>query len=432
MMVIECAGTSCGGTGGSLSSTPVRYYADLSPTPDGGVIADTAIAGGGVPTGGDALLGIDATGAATWRVPYQDQDLIFPRPVVDAAGSSYYVKYPGGHTTLQLIAGDGATVRWSKPVDPTLDHRLAIGANGQLYDFAGNALHGYARNDGRELFTPVALTEFASGSYDRLFAYDNGLILYSGFGKILYVDYAGNVVGGPYTYAVDPASVFERDSAASATGDLFLTWYDQALTPDACLDGSGHTMVAKYTPAGNAWTKPLTYVSRCNRGGPYVAASPNGGAIVSGSSDADATVQSVNASGETTWRQDIAGPSGGVRTVQRAHVDETGQVMLATNFLFLCNYPDRCAGIQISHFSADGTPFTPILRQGSTVANQESWITWSRDNLALTPGLAFVSLSRNDGGFMYYQSNLTYKVDSFPIPGLASEYPQSGLWKLMP
>jgi hypothetical protein len=124
------------------------------------------------------------------------------------------VRHPGDRSPDQLVASHGTTVRWSKQLDTGAGVRLAVGTNSQLYELDGNNLHGRDASDGRDLFPPLVLSEFASGSYDQLFAYDRGLVIYSGYGKILYVDYAGKVTGGPYTYSVDPASTFERDIAA--------------------------------------------------------------------------------------------------------------------------------------------------------------------------------------------------------------------------
>jgi hypothetical protein len=78
---------------GSASSTTVRYMADLSPLANGGVVANTAMSAGGVPTGGDELAGLDSNGGVDWSVPYQDQDTISPGPISDASGNVYYVRF---------------------------------------------------------------------------------------------------------------------------------------------------------------------------------------------------------------------------------------------------------------------------------------------------------------------------------------------------
>jgi hypothetical protein len=400
---------------------------------NGGVLVDTAIATGGVPTGGDELVGLGSSGTVDWSTSYQNQDTISPPPVSDAAGNHYYVKYPGDGSTAQLIASRGAVVRWSKPVGSGVTGRLAVGANGQVYELAGNSLLGFDANSGDPLFTPLPLNEFFSGSFDRLFAYDQGLVIYSGYGKVLYVNYSGHIIGGPYTHTLDEAGVFERDIAASATGDLFVVWYDQALYSDGCLDADGNTVMARFTPSGLSWTQNLAHVSRCNHGGPYVAATPNGGAVVSGSSDVGATVQAVDASGQVTWRRDITPPAdSGARGALPAHVDETGQVLLTTSFAFGCGLlSDICAGVQVSRFLPSGTPLDPILLKGNSLANQESWVTGSSGNLALTPGHAVLSLRHNDGGATF-GTNYAYSVDGFPVEGVGVEYPQSALWRGMP
>jgi outer membrane protein assembly factor BamB len=178
--------TAVAETATGSSSASVRYVADLSPLANGGVLANTAIGGGGVPTGGgDALVALNNGGDVDWNVPYEDQDQIWQAPVSDAAGNVYYVSYPGDGSTPQLVATRGGTVQWSKPVDAGNSPRPAVGANGQLYVLDGNSLRGLDAGDGHDLFPAFALSEFQSGSYDRLFAYDRGLVIYSGFGKIL-------------------------------------------------------------------------------------------------------------------------------------------------------------------------------------------------------------------------------------------------------
>jgi lysophospholipase L1-like esterase len=403
--------------------------ADLSPLAAGGVVANTAIATGGVPTGGDELVGLDSSGGVDWTVPYQDQDYITPQPISDASGNVYYVRYPGDRSPAQLVATRGTTVRWSKPLDSSADQGLAVGTNGQLYELDGNTLHGRDASDGHDLFSPLALNEFASGSYDRLFAYDQGLVIHSGYGKILYVDYAGKVTGGPYTYSIDPASAFERDIAASATGDLFIAWYDQALTSEGCLDANGDTHLAKYSPAGLAWTETLPHASRCNTSGPHVAATPNGGAVVSGSSDVNgATVQYADASGGGTWRRDITD----VRGVLRPHVDENGEIFITTGFAFDCHlWSDVCTGVQVSRFGPDGAESNPIFLKGDPQVNQESWTSWSGGNLTLTPGNVVLALRHNAGGASFPTDTPRYSVDSFSVSGVGFEYPQSALWEIM-
>jgi hypothetical protein len=403
--------------------------ADLSPLANGGVIANTAVATGGVPSGGDELVGLNADGSVDWNVPYQDQDVISPGPISDASGNVYYVRYPGDRSPAQLVAARGTTVRWSKPLDSGADQRLAVGTNGQVYELDGNNLHGRDASDGHDLFPPLALSEFASGSYDRLFAYDQGLVIYSGYGKILYVDYAGKVTGGPYTYSVDPASTFERDIAASATGDLFIAWYDQALTSEGCLDTDHDTHLAKYSPAGLAWSETLPHVSRCNTSGPHVAATPNGGAVVSGSSDVNgATVQYADASGVAIWRRDITT----VRGVLRPHVDQNGEIFITTGFAFDCHlWSDICTGVQVSRFGSDGAESKPIFLKGDPEVNQESWASWSGGNLTLTPGNVVLALRHNAGGASFPTDTPRYSVDSFSVSGVGAEYPQSALWEMM-
>ena len=74
-------------TSGAAYSSSVRYWADLSPLANGGVLVDTAIATGGVPTEGEELVGLGSSGAVDWSTPYQNQDTIAPPPVSDAAGN---------------------------------------------------------------------------------------------------------------------------------------------------------------------------------------------------------------------------------------------------------------------------------------------------------------------------------------------------------
>jgi hypothetical protein len=97
------------------SSVGLRADGLLTPLPDGSVIADTAVAGGGVPTGGSALQGIAPDGTASWNVPYQDQEIILPRPVADSAGNHYWVDYLPA-SGYRLVASHGATEIWSIPL----------------------------------------------------------------------------------------------------------------------------------------------------------------------------------------------------------------------------------------------------------------------------------------------------------------------------
>ena len=100
-----------------------------------------------------------------------------------------------------------------------------------------------------------------SGGFDRLYAYDQGLIAYSGAGKVAYLNHAGHMVRGPYQYTVDPNGIFARASAASATGSLFAVWYTENLPPDGCLSDSGEAVVAKFTPSGLAWQETLPHAA---------------------------------------------------------------------------------------------------------------------------------------------------------------------------
>ncbi len=412
---------------GAAWSVPVRHFAALSPQPNGGVIANTAISNGGVPSGGDALVGINATGTASWNVGYQDQDYIGPGPVVDASGNTYRVQNPGSGQA-RLIAASGSTEKWSKSVTG-LD-LLAVGANGQVYGMTGSTLHGYDASDGHELFAGVALSGFAYGSSDKLLAYDRGLVAYSGSGRVWYLGYDGRTAGGPFTASPAPADAVGRDVSASATGELFVVWYTQTLTPEGCLDANGDAKLTKFGPAGVAWTKTLPHITRCNHGGPYVAATPNGGAVVVSHVSSGADVQYVDGSGQAGWHQTITSPAGTyLRGVQAPHVDGTGQVLLAINFSFDCNlWSDACAGVQVSHFSAGGAAQSPIILKGDSSANQQSWFNYGwKPSMALVPGKAVLSLLHKNGGTE--SSEASYSVDAFNVPGLTGAYPQTVLWK---
>lgn len=412
---------------GSAWSVPVRYMSMLAAQPNGGVIADTAIASGGVPSGGDALVGIDASGNTSWAVPYQDQSLI-DKMVVDGNGTSYTVRTDA--TSTRLVAASGSSERWSKDIGSGAEWRLAVGADGQLYVLGGNQIYGYASSDGHELFTPVALSNFSSGSNDRLFAYSGGLIAYSAFGKVLYLDYAGLVTGGPYAYTVTQPNVYEPMESASATGDLFVIWNTEGLTPDGCFDAAGETMMAKFTPSGAAWTTTLPHVTRCNHGGPYVGATPDGGAVVSSVADSGVDVQYVSGAGVAGWHQTFSAPSGsGITSLQSMKVDASGQVLAVATFNFGCNlWSDSCSGVEVTRFGADGAALSPLLLQGDPLVNQQSWSTWGANVLALTPGQAELALLHNQGGALY--GSPTYSVDGFQVAGLLGEYPGVAIWKL--
>jgi hypothetical protein len=153
-------------------SVPLRYYGIPTPRPDGGVIVNTATAVGGVPSGGDSLVGIDSTGEVGWRVPYIDQEVISDPVVVDNQGHHYWIRAYG--SVARLIASEGATERWHK--DITGSPRLVVGANGVLYayDPSDRLLHGYRATDGAELFPPVMVSVLPGYGYDTFVAYDKG------------------------------------------------------------------------------------------------------------------------------------------------------------------------------------------------------------------------------------------------------------------
>ncbi len=413
---------------GAAWSVPVRHWAALAPQPNGGVVVNTAISSGGVPSGGDAVVGINATGTASWNVGYQDQDYIGPGPVVDASGNTYRVQNPGTGQA-RLIAASGSGEKWSKPLPDGVDYQLAVGANGQVYSTVGSTLYGYDASDGHELFAGVLLNGFAYGSSDKLLAYDRGLVAYSGSGRVWYIGYDGRLAGGPFTASPAPVDSVGRDVAASATGELFVVWYTQTLTPEGCLDANGDTMLTKFGPAGVAWTKTLPHVTRCNYGGPYVAATPNGGAVVVSHVSSGADVQYVDGSGQPGWHKAIAAPPDTfVRTVESVHVDGTGHVIVPITFGFDCNlWSDSCLGVQVSHLAADGSLQSPIILKGDSSANQQSWSQSGLRGLTLVPGKAVLSLLHKDGGIA--TGSGSYSVDAFNVPGLTGEYPQTVLWK---
>jgi hypothetical protein len=149
------------------------------------------------------------------------------------------------HNVPDLLAGYGSRqevldekLAWVLEYPVPLVHAVAgpsqaypwlrswFAAGGSSYQRQPSASTTVCSQMPRARFPPLDVGEFASGSYHRLFAYDQGLVIHSGFGKVLYVNYAGQVIGGPYTYSASTVSVFDRDIAASATADLFITWYD--------------------------------------------------------------------------------------------------------------------------------------------------------------------------------------------------------------
>ena len=80
-----------------------------------------------------------------------------------------------------------------------------------------------------------------------------------------------------------------------------------------------------------------------------------------------------------TWRRDITPrANSSPRGALRAHVDETGKILVTTSFAFRCDvWSDVCSGVQVSHFGPDGAVSNPILLQGDPLVNQESWSTWT-------------------------------------------------------
>jgi hypothetical protein len=413
---------------GASWSAPMRYHALLAPMPDGGVLVNTAIAVGGVPTGGGAALtDLGPTGSVRDQVPYTDQEIIDDRPVVAPDGRHYYVEHIDGQATLH--ARGGSLRPWAKPLDGAAGHHLALGVNGQLYDLAGDNVLGYDAASGDQLFPPLRLEQFSSGTYDHLYPYADGLIAYSGNNKVAYVGLDGTLKRGPYELPFDQAGTFFRDSAADPDGSLYVVWYTQALTPNGCLDSNGQTALAKVTPDGLEWHKTLPHVTRCNNGGPYLRAMPSGGVLVSSNAEFGQAVMTVTATGSAGPNHHVATTAGVTTGAFPPHVDTHGNALVAMAFSFDCGlWSDSCAGVEVFRLDRLGESTSLALLKGSPLTDQQSW-TISYDPLAITPGRALMSLRHNDGGAIF-GTNRTYSLDAFTDPGLSAEYPQSKLWEL--
>jgi lysophospholipase L1-like esterase len=407
-------------------SVPVRYYADLSPMPDSSVIADTAIASGGVPSGGAALQGIAADGTASWSVPYQNQEVIYPAPVADRLGNYYWTKLlpAGGY---RLVASRGASELWSVPLPASGVQSLVVGADGNVYTWQGDHLYGYSATDHHLRFPPVSLAGLGGGSSDALFAYDNGIIAVSpSWAK--YISYSGSSVHSPYRLTAS-ATAFGA-FAAQPNGNLYATGMTGGIPFGGCSDKTVNALVQKLSLDGKGWHRTLPWHSRCNGYGVVPNVLPDGGVVVSSQTDTGAGgFQYIDAQGAIGWYSQTSPPLGsGDPAVYPPQVDANGNIISERSFGFGCGLiSDSCSGVQINELNAKGKTVGPsILLRGPTNANQQSWQP-SPDGLALVPGHAYASLNHINGGIDF--GTPSYGIYRFNIPRIGAEYPQSAIWR---
>lgn len=421
--------SSAGAAAAPPPSVSLRYDALPVALPDGSLIADTAIASGGVPTGGAALQGVAADGTPSWNIPYQDQESIYPAPITDNKGNYYWVDSQVSGD--RLVASHAATETWSIPITTGSIESMVVGTDGNIYTLQGNSLDAYAAADGRPLFSAVPLTGFLGGSTDQLFAYNKGVIV-AAPNQVQYFDYTGNSAGGPYPLTAS-ATAFAT-FAAQPNGDFFAAGMTSGVPFNGCSAPDTNTMLEKVTPSGSAWLHTLPWESRCNSYGLILNTMPDGGVVISSTTDTGhGGYQYVNAAGATGWYSETTGPAitNGSMSPYRPHVDTNGNVVAESAFEFGCNlYSDDCVGVQIDRLGPDGQPAgSPILLQGPTDVNQESWEVGS-GGLALVPGRAYASLEDINGGRIF--GTRSYGLYGFDMSGIGAEYPQSALWKLMP
>jgi hypothetical protein len=407
----------------------LRYFAAPVTFPDGSLLADTAIAGGGTPTGGATLQGVATDGTASWNVPYQDQETVWPPPVADNAGQHYWVDSQQA-TGVRLIASHGASEVWAKSLALDSVQNMAVGTDGNLYTWQGNGLNGYSAKDGHALFPPISLTSFTA-SADQLFAYNGGLIV-AAANQTQYFDYSGHSVAGPYALTAS-ATAFSA-FAAQPNGDLFATGMTAGVPFGGCSSPGVDALLEKVTPSGGStWVKTLPWHSRCNWYGQMVSAMPDGGVVVSSATDTGhGSYQYVDRTGTVGWYSETTGPAitGGSLQPLPPRIDTNGNIVAEGSFGFACNLrSDDCLGAQIDRLGSNGNSVgSPIVLQGPTDINQESWATMG--GLALVPGRVYASLNHITGGRIFGTPD--YGLYQFDMPGLGAEYPQSVLWKLMP
>jgi hypothetical protein len=416
-------------------SVSLRYDALLAPFPDGSLLADTAIAGGGVPSGGAALQGVTADGYPSWKVPYQEQQIIYPAPVVDGKGTYYWVDYTPASGN-RIIASHAGSEVWSKrATDGGTPQNLVVGTDGNLYTLepgpSGFTLNGYAAANGRRLFPAVPLTSLSIGGVVQVFAYDSGVIIATP-SKVQYFDYAGRSVGGPYTLTA--SAIAFPAFAAQPDGRFFAAGMTAGIPFNGCSARGDNALLEKVTPAGVTWSRTLPWKSRCNAYGLVLNSMPDGGVVVStATANGHGGYQEVNAAGKIGWYTQTKGPgiTGGSLSPYPPQVDANGDIVAEGSFQYGCNLrSDYCAGVQINWFGPTGQPIgPPTVLSGSTTSNQVTWDV-GLGGLALTPGIAYASLEFRQGGQTYGIPN--YGVYSFKMSGLAAEYPQAALWNLMP
>jgi len=328
-------------------SVPVSRTAEVVPQADGGVIANTSITTGGVASGGGNLVGITGGGDVQWKVPYVDQEYIDPfNLVTDHRGQHYWIDSRG--SANRIIASSGSVELWSKPVNGGVGQHLAVGANGELYDFENdNTLHGYHASDGQDIFPAVKVGDLSGAVTNNLFVYNKGLIVISSE-QISYFDLAGHQLSGPFSLTRELGQPILRSVSVSPNGDIFGSFFTSL---PACNAPGTQTKVAKFTPTGLAWIATLSPGLTCTNSGIDVNVTPSGGIVVAGVSVSNGSrlVQHVTEDGQPDWLASVPTlPNTGDNVFFAPKVDEHGQIVLAQRFGFDCGLSsDNCVGVQI-------------------------------------------------------------------------------------
>ena len=232
--------------------------------------------------------------------PYPDH-----RPAV-AADGSFFVE--GGRQDISLIYGhepDGS-VLWEQQLPPDVfPAALAIGGGGDLFAVIETTSTSVVRRvdplTGATVWqTPPIAGAFAAYS-TRLYRRSDGVALVKQ-GRVWSIGSDG-AVSGPVA-ALDDGYPFDRDSAANASGEIFLSAAaSPGISSGACLSGIGPVTVAKVRTDGVvAWSRQLgdPTARHCEA---RLAAMPDGGVAVAigGSFDRN-QIEVLNSSdGSTRW-----------------------------------------------------------------------------------------------------------------------------------
>jgi outer membrane protein assembly factor BamB len=341
---------------------------------------------------------VDAAGKLQWRRPGDDSDCT--AIITDAAGNSYYF-----NSAAQNVRSVDATghVRWTSAKLPgTIDRNgysgPALGANGKvyfnLYDAYG---HGYLT--GIDETSGTIDVHRSVGFPIALFAYESGLIDVDGYGSVRYLNYDGS----------DHASYPLSSIYFAATGQLAATTGGTLYMSggvENCSPTSGHFTVAKFTPAGVAWSWIAGASNGCERGSN--AATPDGGVVVVETDPTSGAghIESLDADGNLRWRKTTSPPT------QPPMVDTMGTVAIPTPRQYTCpgGGSATCIGLQVAFSNAvTGATALPTV----TATNPGHANGGGFRDVAIAPDRVYAGASP-------YLDNDTYKTDGDALAALAA------------